>query len=191
LEFSGTSSITRSYPTVIKSIYDILGENIYGEDDDTLESVIAELLAAKKLTLACAESCTGGMVASKLINYPGISGVLKEGLITYSNEAKMNRLGVSEKLLAEHGAVSAEVAAAMAEGAAVTSGADVGLATTGIAGPSGATETKPVGLVYLGLYIKGKPPITHKPTLTGTRERIRVRATISALDFLRTNLMKE
>ena len=185
---------------VTKELYNILGTAIYGEDDDTLESVVAGLLKEKGFTLSCAESCTGGLVTAKLINHPGVSDVLHEGVVTYANEAKMHRLGVSEEILKEHGAVSAQTAAAMAEGVAssmvddstsgssIVSDSSVGLSTTGIAGPGGGTEDKPVGLVYLGLHVPGKGTQTKKLTLTGDRMKIRERATIAALDFLRLTL---
>ena len=176
---------------VTKELYGILGEAIYGYDGDTLEGVVSKLLKERGLTLACAESCTGGMVTAKMVNHPGVSEVLREGSITYANEAKIQRLGVDESLLTEYGAVSEQVAAAMAEGAAKTSGADVGLSTTGIAGPDGGTADKPVGLVYLGLYIPGKGTATKKLTMTGDRMKIRARATISALDFLRLTLTQQ
>jgi len=174
-------------PVAIK-LYNILGNAIFGEDDDTLESVVTKLLIQKGYSLACAESCTGGMVTAKMINHPGVSEVLCEGLVTYSNESKIRRLGVDAALIETHGAVSAEVAAAMAEGVA-RSRRYVGLSTTGIAGPGGGTDDKPVGLVYVGLHIPGKGTSTKKLTLTGDRMKIRQRATIAALDYLRTELL--
>jgi len=179
---------------VVKALYDILGNAIYGEDNDTLEGVVAGLLRQHGYTLACAESCTGGMLTSKLINHPGISDVLYEGVVTYSNEAKTNRLQVSESLLQQYGAVSPEVAEAMAEGVALQSydNSDdtmVGLSTTGIAGPGGGTPEKPVGLVYLGLYIPGQGTCSKKLLLTGDRNKIRTRAVNAALDFLRLSLI--
>ena len=181
---------------VALELRNILGTAIFGEDDDSLEGVVTALLKERGFTLSCAESCTGGMLTARLVNHPGVSEVLREGIIAYANEAKIQRLGVDEKLLARHGAVSAEVAAAMAEGAANFSGKKtVGLSTTGIAGPGGATANKPVGRVYLGLYIPGeggKPAVrqTRELTITGNREKIRARATVSALDFLRLALME-
>jgi len=167
----------------------ILGDAIFGEDDDTLESVVTDLLKQRNWTLACAESCTGGLITAKMINHPGVSDVLREGIVAYANEAKIQRLDVDSDLIKKYGAVSAEVAAAMAEGVAKVSSASVGLSTTGIAGPGGGSEDKPVGLVYLGLYIPGKGVTTKKLTLTGDRMKVRNRATISALDFLRLALL--
>ncbi|MEG2936444.1 MAG: competence/damage-inducible protein A, partial [Clostridium sp.] len=112
-------------------IRNILGDNIYGEGETTLEDILGNMLIEKGLTIATAESCTGGMVAARLINYPGISASILEGAVTYSNEAKVRRLGVKEKTLNIFGAVSEETAREMAEGIARTSGADIGIATTG------------------------------------------------------------
>lgn len=166
-----------------------LGENIYGVDDDTLESVAAELLINKRLTISTAESCTGGLIASRLINYPGVSSVFMEGAVTYSNEAKMSCLGVKAETLEKYGAVSSQTAVEMAEGIARTAKTDVGISVTGIAGPGGGTHEKPVGLVYLGLYIKGSVK-TMELNLSGDRQYIRNRTVVKALDWLRRELLK-
>lgn len=131
---------------VYNKMKDIFGENIYAEDEKTLEEVVAELLIKNNLKIAVAESCTGGLVTSKLVNYPGISNVLVEGVVTYSNDAKIRRLMVSKETLKQHGAVSYQTAIEMAEGVSKTSGADVGISTTGIAGPGGATSKSQLGL---------------------------------------------
>ncbi|HAK42194.1 MAG TPA: competence/damage-inducible protein A [Clostridium sp.] len=175
---------------VENEIRNILGDNIYGEGEVTLEDVIGEMLVNRGLTISTAESCTGGMVSSRLINYPGISQSLLEGVVTYSNEAKMNRINVKKEILEKFGAVSHEVALQMAEGVAKTSGADIGISTTGVAGPGGGTAEKPVGRVYVGLYYKGK--ITTKElNLVGDRQKIREKATINILDMLRRELLKD
>lgn len=148
-----------------------LGENIYGEDETSLEEVIAELLLSKNLTISTAESCTGGLIASRLVDYPGVSSVFLEGAVTYSNEAKINRLKVKKETLENFGAVSEETAREMAEGIAKTAGTDIGLSTTGIAGPGGGTAEKPVGLVYVGLSINGNVQVK-KLELSGNREKI-------------------
>ena len=165
-----------------------LGNNIYGEGDTTLENVLGEMLVNKKLTIATAESCTGGMVAATLINYPGISSVFMEGAVTYSNEAKINRLGVKVETLDKYGAVSSEVAAEMAQGIAKTAGTNIGISTTGIAGPDGGSDEKPVGLVYVGLYMNGEVK-TKMLRLSGERQEIRKRATMQLLDWLRRELL--
>ncbi|MBC2581511.1 competence/damage-inducible protein A [Clostridium sp. DJ247] len=165
-----------------------LGIHIYGEGETSLEAVLAELLISKDFTISTAESCTGGLIASKLVNYPGISSTFMEGAVTYSNEAKIRRLNVKKETLEKYGAVSEETAREMAEGIAKTSQTNVGIATTGIAGPGGGTPDKPVGLVYVGLYINGETKVK-KLQLSGDRDRIRRRVTITALDWLRRELL--
>jgi nicotinamide-nucleotide amidase len=128
-----------------------LGNLIYAIGDETLESTLVRMLTERGKSVALAESCTGGMLAHRLTNVPGASAVLKCGLVTYSNEAKQNFLGVSAAALAEHGAVSEVVARQMAEGARQRCGADYALSVTGIAGPSGGSEGKPVGTVFMAL----------------------------------------
>ncbi len=167
----------------------VLGEYIYGEGEKSLDVVVAELLCEKKLTISIAESCTGGMVSSTLISYPGISAVFKEGAVTYSNEAKINRLGVNEETINTFGPVSEETAKEMAEGMANVANTDIAISTTGIAGPEGGTDEKPVGLVYIGVFIKGKT-IVQKLNLTGDREAIRRKATMNALNILRKELIR-
>lgn len=165
------------------------GEDIYGEGEETsIEEVVAKLLMEQHLTIATAESCTGGMVAARLINYSGISEVFMDGAVTYSNEAKMNRLGVKKETLDKYGAVSPQVAEEMALGIAKTSNTNVGISTTGIAGPGGGSEEKPVGLVYIGVAINGKV-INKKLNINGTREYVRIRATLCLLDALRRELL--
>jgi nicotinamide-nucleotide amidase len=139
-----------------------LGDNIFGMDDDTLESVILHLLAGRKQTLALAESCTGGFIAHKLTNVPGASAVLLAGVVTYSNAAKRKFLGVREETLAEHGAVSEAVAREMAKGARRETGADFALAVTGIAGPGGGTPEKPVGTVFIALASAARTDVLKK-----------------------------
>ncbi len=174
---------------VEKLIRERLGEAVYGTDDETIEAVIARMLINRDLTISVAESCTGGMISARLIDYPGISKVFMEGSVTYSNQAKVSRLGVKKETLDRFGAVSAETAVEMAEGIARTSGTSIGLSTTGIAGPEGGTDEKPVGLVYIGLSVNGKSSYI-KCNFSGTRDMIRLRATISALDLLRKALLK-
>ncbi|GAA0727976.1 competence/damage-inducible protein A [Clostridium malenominatum] len=171
-----------------KAIQKILGDNIYGTDEDTLEGVVGKLLIDNKLTLAVAESCTGGLLSGRLVNYPGISNAVIDGCVTYSNDAKVKRLGVKEATLEKYGAVSEEIAKEMAEGVAKTSGAAVGISTTGIAGPGGGSEEKPVGLVYVGIHIKGKT-FVKKLQLSGSRQTIRERTVTFTLDWLRRKLL--
>ena len=175
---------------VAEKLKERLGDAVYAEGETDLQTVVAKLLIEKKLTIATAESCTGGLIASKLIEYPGISEVLLEGCVTYSNDAKMRRLGVKAETLEQFGAVSEETAREMAEGIARTSGAEIGIATTGIAGPGGGSEEKPVGLVYMGLYYKGKTDVK-KCNFAGKRQAIRERAAYTALDWLRKAMLNE
>lgn len=173
---------------VENKIKTLVGKYLYGYGETTLEETVAKLLVEKNLTIAVSESCTGGMVSSTLIDYPGISQVFMEGCVTYSNEAKMSRLGVKKETLDSFGAVSTETAIEMAKGVAMNLKTNVGLSTTGIAGPGGGTAEKPVGLVYIGLYINGKTKVK-KLNLAGSREKIRVKATKEALNFLRLELL--
>jgi len=161
---------------------------LYGTDDETIEAVIAKMLINRHLTISVAESCTGGMISSRLVDFPGISEVFMEGAVTYSNQSKISRLGVKRSTLDNFGAVSAETAMEMAAGMAKSSGTDIGLSTTGIAGPLVGSEEKPVGLVYIGLCISGNVKYI-KANFPGNREMIRLRATIAALDLLRKELL--
>lgn len=172
---------------IAEEIYERFGDSVYAEGETSIQETVAKILIDKKVTIAVAESCTGGLVAAKLIEYPGISEVLLEGAVTYSNEAKKRRLGVKYETLSAYGAVSAETAAEMAKGIAMTSGADIGVSTTGVAGP-GPSEGKPEGLVYVGVYMGGKSYVKELH-LAGKRNVIRERAAYSALDFLRRKLI--
>jgi nicotinamide-nucleotide amidase len=132
-----------------------LGDVVYGVDDETLEMAVARQLIARNTTVAVAESCTGGLIGHRLTNVPGSSAYFLGGVVAYSNDAKQQLLGVPPTLLEQHGAVSGEVADAMARGVRERFRADVGLATTGIAGPTGGTPDKPVGLVFVSLADAG------------------------------------
>ncbi len=173
---------------VEKEIRKRLGDFIYGEGDITLEEVVVKLLIEKGITIAVAESCTGGMISARIVNVPGVSKVFREGIIAYSNESKIKRLNISEETLKKYGAVSKECALEMARNVAMISGADIGLSSTGIAGPEGGTSDKPVGLVYLGLYMNGVENYKELK-LSGDRNRIRLYTTINALDFLRRHIL--
>ena len=149
-----------------------------------LATAVLTLCRSKGLHLATAESCTGGMVAAALTDIAGSSDVVERGLVTYSNEAKSELLGVPEKLLETHGAVSAETAAAMAAGALGAAPVDLAVAITGIAGPGGATPTKPVGLVWFGCARRGGPVTTEQHVFPGDRAAVRLAATKRALELL-------
>lgn len=164
------------------------GQSLYATGETSIEEVVAKMLVENNLKIAVAESCTGGMVSASLINYPGISSVFMEGCVTYSNEAKMKSLGVKKETLDVYGAVSDNCAKEMASGVAARYNTNVGIATTGIAGPGGGTDEKPVGLVYFGIYINGKV-ITKKYVFNGDRQGVRERATRTILNDLRLELL--
>jgi nicotinamide-nucleotide amidase len=169
-----------------------LGEAIFGIDDEPLQEVTARLLIERRRTLAIAESCTGGMVMARLTEVPGSSTFLLAGFVAYSNDAKVRDLGIPSALIAEHGAVSAPVAEAMARGARGRSGADIGLAITGIAGPTGATPTKPVGLVYLSIATAGEARTEElRFGEQPGRQGIRHLAAQSALNLIRLTLLRQ
>lgn len=174
---------------MVEELYQRFGSNIYTtEEDVTLEQAVIELLKEKKMTVTTAESCTGGLLAGRLLNISGASEVYQEGHITYSNEAKERVLGVSHETLEKYGAVSVQTAEEMAKGAANAAGADVAVSITGIAGPGGGTEEKPVGLVYVGCYVKGKIR-TEEFHFTGNRAKNRENAVVRALTVLREELL--
>lgn len=172
-------------PTIEK-IKKELKNSIYGYGETSLEEVVFELLKKKNLKISVAESCTGGLLSSKLINISGASEIFLEGIICYSNEAKV-RMGVEFDLIEKFGAVSSEVAEEMALKIANRSGAKIGISTTGIAGPSGGSKEKPVGLVFVGICINEKVK-SFKMQLSGSREMIRKQASIRALNLLRQEL---
>lgn len=157
---------------------------IYGERDDTFASHIGRLLRARGLRIAVAESCTGGLIGALLTSVPGSSEYLIFDTVTYANAAKSALLGVSPETLRAHGAVSAETAAAMAEGALRLSEADLAVSVTGIAGPGGGSESRPVGTIWFALARKGQATLTEHHKLGGDRERIRVLASYMALKFV-------
>ncbi|WP_339006043.1 CinA family nicotinamide mononucleotide deamidase-related protein [Fusobacterium polymorphum] len=163
---------------IVKKLYNRISEFIIGEDDDRIENTIYECLNSgeKPLTISTAESCTGGMIASKLIEVPGISKNFIESIVSYSNEAKIKRLKVKKETLEKYGAVSEEVAREMLTGL----NTDIGISTTGIAGPDGGTKNKPVGLVYIGIKVKDEVKIFRRE-LKGDRNKIRQRAMMHAL----------
>ena len=165
-----------------------LGDHIFGTGDDRLEEVVVKLLIAAGQTIATAESCTGGLIADRLTNVSGASNVFLTGYVTYSNESKVRLLGVREETLAKYGAVSEEVCREMAEGA--RRHADFALATTGIAGPTGDTPEKPVGLVYIGLATQTRIEVKRHMFLFD-RETFKFFASQYALDMVRRVLLKE
>ena len=156
---------------------------IYAEDDVSLPETICQRMVALKLTLAVAESCTGGMICDRLVEVAGSSAYFDRGFITYSNRAKVDQLGLSREFIDQHGAVSEEAALAMAKGAMEKAGTDIGLSVTGIAGPTGETPDKPIGLTYIALCDQNTS-IARRFLFRGSRTDNRRRATLSALTML-------
>jgi len=171
-----------------EQIEERLGNAVFSFAGETMEEIVGLKLTLGGYTLAVAESCTGGLVAQRLTEVPGSSKYFTEGAVTYSNEAKTRTLGVEPALLLEHGAVSAPVVEAMAEGIRKRARTDFGLAVTGIAGPGGGSEEKPVGLVYIALAddVRTKH---RKLQIPGDRQLIRWRSSQAALDLLRRRLI--
>ncbi len=165
-----------------------LGFDCFGADEETLESVAGALCVRRRLTLAVAESCTGGLVTDRLTNIPGSSAYVRAGIMAYSNDVKERVLGVSHALVQRHGAVSAPVARALARGAQRITASDIGVSLTGIAGPTGGTRAKPVGLVFIGLAY-GARTIVRRGHFLGTRRSIKRQASQAALDLLRRHLL--
>ena len=174
---------------VVEELKHRFGKAVYStEEDVTLEQAVVRLLSSRGLTITCAESCTGGLLSGRIINVPGVSDVYKAGFVTYSNQAKHRLIGVRENILKKYGAVSPETAREMARGAALAAKADVSVAVTGIAGPDGGTEEKPVGLVYVGCSVKGKVTVK-KYQFFGNRSKIRESTVAAALTLLRRCVM--
>lgn len=175
---------------MVKELKARFGSDVYTtEDDVTLEKAVAELLLANDLTVSVAESCTGGMLSARLINVPGISEAYKSGFITYSNKAKRRLLGVKKSTLDKYGAVSENVAREMAKGVANMMKADVAVSITGIAGPDGGMQDKPVGLVYIGCFVCGTMTV-REFRFHGNRMKIRESAVAAALTLMRRCILE-
>jgi len=172
---------------VIQDICSRFKEHIFSLDGERLEKVVVESLKKSGKKLVVAESCTGGMIASKITSVPGASEVFDRGLVTYSNEAKTELIGVRKETLAKYGAVSSQTAYEMAKGVREASRADIGVSVTGIAGPSGGSEEKPIGLVYVGLADE-KGVQTWEFRFNGDRDRIRLLSAMNALDLVRRSI---
>jgi nicotinamide-nucleotide amidase len=167
-----------------------LGPAIFSADGSDLEEAIVKLLTERRQTLAVAESCTGGYLAHRITNVPGASAVFLAGYVTYSNEAKAAMLGIEPRLISGYGAVSKQVAQAMAEGARLNAKADFALATTGIAGPAGGSEEKPVGTVFIALASKGRPTSVKRGFFPDDRPTFKELTTQTALEELRRRLIE-
>lgn len=174
---------------VVKELKSRFQSDIYTTDEEvTLEKAVVELLVANKLTVTCAESCTGGMLSARLVNVPGVSDVYKSGFITYSNKAKRRLLGVKKSTLQKYSAVSAQTAKEMVKGAALVAQADVAVAVTGVAGPDG-TKEKPAGLVYIACSVKGDVTVKEFH-FQGNRSKNREAATSAALRLMRSCILE-
>lgn len=175
---------------VSKEIKKRLGSYIYStKEKKSLEMSVVSLLEKNELTISTAESCTGGLLAGRIINVPGVSDVYKEGFITYTNKAKRKTLGVNKATLKKYGAVSAQTAREMALGAALEADSDASISVTGIAGPDGGTDEKPVGLVYIGVCVKNKVHV-EEFRFSGDRANVREQTVISALGLLRKCILE-
>ena len=168
-----------------------LGWSIFSDNDEALEEVVVRLLKQRKQTLVTAESCTGGLIANRITNVSGASEVFLAGYVTYANAAKSDVLGVDPKFIDKHGAVSEAVARAMADGARTRAESTFGLATTGIAGPGGGSDEKPVGTVYIALASRDSETVVRKLFFPTDRETFKQLAAQTALDLLRRRLLKE
>jgi len=171
-----------------RAVLGLLGEDFYGQDEETLEGAVGRLLRDRRLTLSVAESCTGGLLSHRITNVPGSSVYFERGVIVYSNRAKEELLGVPGQLIAAHGAVSGPVAEAMARGIRELSGSQLALSITGIAGPDGGTPAKPVGTVFIGLAA-AESARSRRFLFSGNRESIKWQSSQRALDLLRRYLL--
>jgi nicotinamide-nucleotide amidase len=182
----GEQGIYDRFEAVIRQRH---ADTLFSDDGSTVDDQVAELLKGKEQTVATAESCTGGLLAARLTEKAGASDYVKGGIVVYGNDAKVKQAGVKAELIEQHGAVSAEVARALAEGARTKLGANVGVGVTGIAGPGGGTEEKPVGLIWLSVAMADGEPITRSVNLPGSRADVRDRATTVAMHQLRRALI--
>ncbi len=175
---------------VVKELKGRFGNSSYTTDNEvTLEKAVVDLLTANKLTACTVESCTGGMLSARLINVPGVSEVFKSGYVTYSNKSKRRLLGIKKNILMKHGAVSEQIAREMAKSAASLAKTDVSVSTTGIAGPDGGTEEKPVGLVYIACNVCGRVTV-RECHFHGGREKIRESTVAAALSLMRECILQ-
>ncbi len=185
---SGRAAAGRQIVQVEGRLRRRLGKLIFGADEETLEKVVGKLLKHKRLTLGVAESCTGGLIGHRITEVPGSSDYFRGGVVAYANELKASSLGVSPHLLARYGAVSAQVAKAMAQGVRRLTGAKVGLSVTGIAGPTGGSRAKPVGLVFIALSTP-RGTQSHRCLFSGNRSTVKFKASQTALNLVRLHLL--
>ena len=188
IHLTASADTTEAAERLLDDLAEKIEEEIYpavfSHRGETLEEIVGRGLTVKGYTIATAESCTGGLIAMRLTDVPGSSAYFLEGVVSYSNDAKTRLVGVPAALVAAHGAVSADVADAMARGVKERSGATIGLSVTGVAGPGGGTDAKPVGLVFVGLADDVQSEVKQL-NLFGNRQEIRQRASQAALDWVR------
>jgi competence/damage-inducible protein CinA-like protein len=189
VEADNVKIANKELSSAVEKLKERVGKYIYSYDESSLPKVIGVILRKKKLTLAIAESCTGGLITSKITDIPGSSDYFLDSVISYSNESKKKFIGVKDSTLRKHGAVSRQTAIEMAEGVRKRSGADIGISTTGIAGPAGGTKTKPVGLIWIGYSDKS---LSFAKDFYFTKDRLRNKEVMSkmALEVLRRKLLK-
>lgn len=189
VRLTGSIELKEEIDKVASELLNALGEHVYATDDDSIEDVVYKLLSENSLTISFAESCTGGMISSKFVDIPGVSKVYKGSVIAYSNEVKTSVLKVPESIINTYGAVSEECVKSMAENVRILLNSDFSIAVSGIAGPSGGTETKPVGTVCFAFSSDSfTRTITHH--LRGNREMIRKRSTLLAFDIARRGILE-
>ena len=187
---ASTEAAEQMIKPVVKELKKRFGSKVYSvKEEETLEMAVVRLLKKHELTVTTAESCTGGLLAGRIVNVPGASQVFREGFITYSNKAKRKVLDVSKSTLKKYGAVSKETAREMAAGGAFAADADICIAITGLAGPDGGTEEKPVGLVYMACYMDGNVTV-EKYQFKGNRNKIREQSVVKALDLVRRTVLE-
>ncbi|MBN2604200.1 MAG: competence/damage-inducible protein A [Bacilli bacterium] len=188
IKYVFTSDDEEKLDEAMIDFYQLFSEYIYGDLEDVLHGVVVEMLIQENLVISTAESCTGGMLASAITSISGSSAIFKEGFVTYSNEAKMKYLDVKKDTLDTFGAVSEECAIEMCTGLQENTQSDIAISITGIAGPTGGTTDKPIGLVHFGLMFKNKK-IHERKVFNGNREMVRTRAVIFALNMIRKELV--
>lgn len=176
---------------VVEEISLRLGEYVFSTEGETLEEVVGKLLLKKNLTVALAESCTGGLLAHRITNVPGSSGYFERGVVSYSNESKVEILGVPKETIESAGAVSAEAVEAMAEGVRDLAGSDLGVAISGIAGPGGGTAAKPVGTVFIGISHRNNGQNSRRFQFRGAREEIKLHSSEAALNMIRKFILND
>ncbi|QTA38819.1 competence/damage-inducible protein A [Thermosipho ferrireducens] len=189
LRFTGPVELKDVIDNIVKELTLAIKDNIYAYDDSTIEEVVYKQLLESNMTVSFAESCTGGLLSSEFVKIPGVSSVFKGGIIAYSNEVKINLLGVRLKTIKNYGAVSRECVEEMSKGVAELLRSDFGVAISGVAGPSGGTPQKPVGTVWICIYnVRNDVHYSQKYNFRGDRNMIRSRSVLQAFDMLRRAL---